>query len=132
MIPFVEFLASETEISPSVADQISTWAVRQQKPLGMIAVDHGLIIGPQIDDVLDRQRQTKKMFGEIAIEMGFLTQAKLDELLNIQGFRVHSSIVEALGLAGVVPFSTGVGLLSNYIQREPDAIFAVNATADIS
>ena len=122
-VPFVRFLLSRGEISEEMADQIGRWPLRHREPIGMIAVDHGLIIGQQIDEILDRQRESKLKFGELAVEMGFLTPDKVRTLLHIQHSRMLTGTVEALALAGVVPLMTGVHLLSDFVTEQPGDSF---------
>jgi hypothetical protein len=85
----------------------------------MIAVDHGLIIGQQIDEILNRQRESKLKFGELAVEMGLPTPDKVRTLLQIQQSRMLTDTVEALALAGVIPLMTGVHLLSDFVKEQP-------------
>jgi hypothetical protein len=98
-----------------------------QEPIGLIAVDHGLIKGRQIDEVLDCQRNTNKKFGEIGVELGLLTEQKVGSLLQIQKYRVLTSITEALALAGQLSLDAGVRLLSDFVREHPEEIFVEHA-----
>lgn len=81
----------------------------------MIAVSHGLLQGPEIDLILDRQRQTSVRFGEIAVQMGVLTTDQVSTLLRIQEARAAESICEALALAGVLNCNDAYRYLGIYL-----------------
>lgn len=99
--PFVEFLINRHLVPASVARQLTENKRYVREPIGMIAVSHGLLKPNQIDDILDRQRGSKARFGDIAVELGFLTREQVETLVKIQEFRTTADIAEALALAGV-------------------------------
>jgi hypothetical protein len=116
---FVEFLVSTGRISAQTADRITRWAMHNQQPIGMIAVDHALVIGRQIDEILYRQRRSNLKFGQIAVELGYLSQEKVDILLRIQRSRMLAHIIEALALSGLIPLEDGISLLSDFSRQLP-------------
>ena len=128
--PFVEFLLANKKIDESSADRISRWAMRNQEPIGMIAVDHGLIVGRQIDEVLDRQKHSKRKFGELAIEMELLNEENVTVLLQIQQLRMLTGILEALALCGIQSLDDGFRLLSDFVTGRGCGAFDVRETAE--
>ena len=122
-IPFVQFLLSRGEINGNTAERIDRWAQRNREPIGMIAVDHGLIIGRQIDEVLERQENSSRKFGELAVQLRFMTAEKVERLLPIQQFRVLSAIVEALSLCGAIPLHEGIQLVAEFAREHPEDCF---------
>jgi len=50
--------------------------------------------------ILDQQKSNKARFGDIAVALGFLTEAQIETLLKIQEFRVAGITAESLALAG--------------------------------
>ncbi len=130
-LPFVQFLISSGEIPEGAANRISQRAVHNKEPIGMIAVDHGLIVGHQIDEILDRQRHSKLKFGELAIDMGLFTQEKVQTLLQIQQFRTLARVMEALALANVLSLPAGVLLLLEFASEQPGECFTERTTAGI-
>lgn len=101
--PFVNHLVKTGILSAQQASRVEAWASGRHDPVGIIAVEHGMIIGRQIDDVLGRQRDWDRRFGQIAVEMGYLSDGQLDSLLTIQEFRDQTRVVEAVILAGLAP-----------------------------
>ena len=53
--------------------------------IGTVAIIRRALDPGQVARVLEEQRKfPKKRFGELAVERGFITEAKLDELLGVQ------------------------------------------------
>ena len=110
-------------ITEQAAQRISQWTLRNYERLGMIAIDHGLIIGRQIDEILDHQRRSDLKFGEIAVELGFLTQDKVDILLQIQHYRMLTGITEAVHLSSLLSLADGIRMLSDFVREQPGECF---------
>lgn len=53
--------------------------------LGLVAESEGLITRRQSDELNQLQMQTDKRFGDLAIEKGYLTDADISHLLQLQG-----------------------------------------------
>jgi len=68
METFAEYLLERDLIPKGVSQKL---AERQfvRDPISIIAVGHGLLTPTQIDQILDRQRERRDHFGEIAIEL---------------------------------------------------------------
>jgi hypothetical protein len=116
--PFVEFLIERDLVPREVGDQLTGQKRFIREPIGMIAVSHGLIQSDQIDVILDRQRECKQRFGEIAAELGFLAHVQVDTLVKIQEFRAAGNIAECLALAGVLSFEDAAQYLGAYLVRD--------------
>ena len=116
--PFVEFLI-EGDLAPQeVGGQLAGQSKFIREPIGMIAVSHGLIQSEQIDVILDRQRECKQRFGEIAVELGFLAHGQVNTLVKIQEFRAAGNIAECLALAGVLSFEDAAQCLGAFLVRD--------------
>jgi len=68
----------------------------KERLFGEIAVDLGFIEHPEIDHALAEQRShegtsDRRQIGEYLLEKGLLTQAQIDEVLEIQGKVVRSA-----------------------------------------
>ncbi|MBP7935892.1 MAG: hypothetical protein KA354_14700 [Phycisphaerae bacterium] len=117
--PFVEFLTERDLIPASAAALLCKSRSFVRQPIGMIAVSHGLLRPDQIDLVLDRQRSHKDhLFGEIAVELGFLTRQQTEMLVRIQELRLAADITETLALAGVCTYEDGVRYLGAFLVRD--------------
>ena len=98
---FVEYLVSQGVLPSSGAGGLRNLLRGAPEPIGSIAFSYGMITGPDIDAILDDQRQTHSPFGEIARNMGMLTRAQIETLLHIQQVRAATEIAEALALSGL-------------------------------
>jgi hypothetical protein len=68
-------------------DQIrdaNKWRLAQSPRIGKLAHNIGKLTMAQVLTVLEEQRIRGKLFGETAIELGYLTVGEVYELLNIQ------------------------------------------------
>lgn len=119
-MPFLSYLRSTGRLSHSDVERISRWAMSNREPIGMIAVAHGLITGEQIDEVLDRQRQSGEKFGQVGIELGLLTEKQVQTLLEIQRQRMVTVVLEALSLSESLPLREGLLAHAEFITSQPD------------
>lgn len=118
--PFIQFLLERDIVSESVARRFTENKRYVREPIGMIAVDHGLLDVSQIDEILDRQSETDKRFGEIAVEMGFMSEAQVERLVKIQANRVPADIAEILALAGVITCEDAVQYLGAFFLQDQE------------
>ena len=79
----VEFLTDRGRITQDQAGNLEVWLRYDHQPIGMIAMSHGLMSGRGIDDVLERQSETKELFGDVATKMALLTREQVDRLLDV-------------------------------------------------
>ena len=114
---FLHDLLESERVTPAEAERIAAWASKQQDPLGIIAVEHGLIVGRQIEEVLERQRVTGLRFGETGVSMGYLTDTNLSCLLEIQQIRGWNRVLEVVMLSGLLSSSKALMAFSGFIQR---------------
>jgi hypothetical protein len=119
--PFVDFLIEREVIPANVAKRLSERQVIRE-PIGMIAASHGILNALQIDKILDRQRGGKDRFGEIAVNLGFLTHEQVQILIKIQEFRTSSEIAEALALSGVLSVEDAGRYLGAYLMRDREVL----------
>lgn len=101
--PFVDHLRSTGLLSQEQAERVQIWASGRHDPIGIIAVEHGLLIGTQIEELLAHQRDGDWLFGELAVKLGYLTRPSLDQLLEIQRQRQWARVAEAVALSGILP-----------------------------
>lgn len=114
---FLQDLMDQSLLTPSEGERIAAWAARQQDPIGIIAVEHGLIVGRQIDAVLERQRITGLRFGETGIELGYLTESNVKTLLEIQQVRSWQRVLEVVMLAGLIAPQRATVALARFMER---------------
>lgn len=127
---FIGFLRTMNRLDEVAARRVEEWIQSNHEPIGKIAVEHGLICGRQIDEILNMQRETRTLFGEIAIALHILTQVQVDRLLDIQRLRSLNSGIEALSLSGLIPLDESLHLLAQFtISAKGDPLTGMRATA---
>ncbi len=85
------------------------------RPIGEIAVELGLMLPEHIDTVLEKQEQSKKRFGEIAVELGYL---KPEQLVQVIAWQVEppDRLISAISKCGYFPVERGRLLLGEYLE----------------
>jgi hypothetical protein len=120
-VSFFEYLLTKGVITEDARDLHAGFSPWSREPIGMIAVQHGLIRNNQIDMVLDAQRSSKLRFGDLAVEMNLLSRPQVDRLLKVQSFRIMTDLFEALVLAGLLEYHEALRHLAEFIHQLCDA-----------
>jgi hypothetical protein len=120
-VPFFDYLLKIGVITEDAHERLAGFSRWAREPIGMIAVQHGLIRNNEIDRVLDAQRKSKLRFGDLAVEMNLLSRRQVDRLLEVQNFRIMTDLFEALVLAGTLEHHEALRHLADFIHRECDA-----------
>ncbi len=115
---FVEYLVAQGVLPPTGAGSLRNLLRGAPEPIGSIAFSYGMITGPDIDTILDEQRESHSPFGEIARKMGMLTRAQIQTLLRIQEVRAATEIAEALALSGHCSTDDIVAHLAQFLSKK--------------
>lgn len=116
--PFIEYLVEKQAVPPDRLPRRTGKPGYVREPIGMIAVEHGLLQTTLIEVILDRQRTCNSRFGDIAIELGALTRHQVETLLKTQEFRTSARIAESLALAGILSHEQAVHQLGSFLVRD--------------
>ncbi|MFQ5788238.1 MAG: hypothetical protein ACE5H1_09690 [Thermodesulfobacteriota bacterium] len=101
-IGFGEYLLYEGKIDEYELELALNFQKQKHAALGVLAVQERFLDDSQLCAVLDYQRlKGKGLFGEIAIELGFLSKDEVDTLLGMQKEK-HIRIGDVLVLFGSV------------------------------
>lgn len=101
-IAFGEYLVYEGKIDAYELELALYYQKQKHLAIGVLAVQEKFLNDRQLCVVLDYQRlRGKGLFGEIAIELGFLSKDDVDSILEMQK-RKHIRIGEVLVLFGAV------------------------------
>ena len=101
-IAFGEYLLYEGKIDAYELELALYFQKQKHITIGVLAVQEEFLNDRQLCVVLDYQRlRGKGLFGEIAIELGFLSKDDVDSILEMQK-RKHIRIGEVLVLFGAV------------------------------
>ena len=119
---FLDHLLERGLISQSCHEDLSRWSMHSRVPLGMLAVHHGLLTGEGFDAILDAQRSSSKLFGELAVEMGLLNESHVPVLLDIQTFQIACSVAQAAALSGAMSLPAVLAELGSLVATCPERI----------
>jgi hypothetical protein len=101
-IGFGEYLLYEGKVDEYELELALNFQKQKHVALGILAVQEKFLDNSQLCNVLDYQRfNGKRLFGEIAIELGFLSKDDVGTLLDVQKEK-HVRIGEVLVLFGAV------------------------------
>lgn len=98
---FARFLADRLSLDPDEIMMASDWA-GTGNTIGAIALRLGLLDLDQIDRILDMQDSDKRLFGEIAVNLEFITNEQVEGLIQLQRYHQLLEAGEALILRGLV------------------------------
>jgi len=106
--------------------------IRQRPPLGALAMETRKLSMRQVFDVLSGQAGAQKPFGRVAVEMNYLTESELMELLGWQSERCPS-LAEVIVDEGILDQATVNRELQRYRRAMmPDPVDArVSPTEDV-
>jgi hypothetical protein len=92
---FGEFLLQRGAVGRMNLDAAVRLQKERNKPIGLMAMDFGLLTSDQVASILDEQRATDEQFGQIAVRLGLLDPTSLTMLLSHQA-EDHLFIGQAL------------------------------------
>jgi len=109
------FMADQLGLAPDDLPTPGPWS-RSGLTIGALSLRLSALSLEQIDAIIDRQELTPKLFGEIAIELGFLDRAVVDRLLLLQKLHWALEFGELLVLAGHVELPKMVHMVACYLE----------------
>lgn len=112
---FIDFIERRLELSPSERPRAGAWA-GTGNTLGSIGLRVGLIGLDEIDQIISKQSADNRLFGEIAIEAKFLSQAQVDVLLQLQHFHRCLDTSAPLVLEGRLQFDELLSLMAEFFR----------------
>lgn len=112
---FVQYLVDQGLIGEEHSTEIVAWADKREDPVGLIAVEHGLIAGKQVHELLDRLDGVGLRITDPNEVAGGLTQNRLRILHGIQERRQWIQVVEAILLSGLVSESAILRAYAEFI-----------------
>jgi len=117
---FVQFLVDQGLIASDQCVRIAAWADEHRDPVGLIAVEHGLISGKQIGEMLSGYEGTGMRISDPAKVAGGLTPNRLRILHGIQERRQWSQVVEAILLSGLASESAILRAYADFILEHEE------------
>jgi len=84
--------------------------------LGVLAINQNVMTAAQVDEVHQAQMQKDKRFGEIAVELGYVTEEQIEQLLSSQK-SAHLLLGQALLDQEILSYDSFSAALSNFKQE---------------
>ncbi len=113
---FSTFLEQRLDLSPSESPKAGSWA-GAGNTLGSIGLRVGLLGLDEIDQIIMRQSNDERLFGEIAVESKFLTHEQVDALLVLQHFHRCLDVSAPLVLEERLSFGALLELMAEYFRE---------------
>jgi CheY-specific phosphatase CheX len=110
---FGQFLIERDEIDPVQLREALDLMDRENRSLGELAVEQGMMSDQDGSKVNAEQRHCDRPFGELAVELGILTEEQLDSLVHTQA-NTRLLIGQALTRMGALPKSRVEELLREF------------------
>ena len=110
-----EFLAAELGLARDALPRPGPWS-RSGLTIGALSLRLDALNLEQIDAIIDRQELTPKLFGELAVELGFLSPEVVRRLLHLQKVHWALEFGEMLVLAEIIDLPDMLSLLARFIQ----------------
>lgn len=82
---FGQYLVSRRKLTLDQLEEVKAAGVKTRVKLGLIAISEKILTEKQADEINRKQAIMDKRFGDIAIELGYLTGEQVSKLLDLQG-----------------------------------------------
>jgi hypothetical protein len=117
---FLAFLKNRLKLEDSELPVPGEWT-DMGNTIGAIALRSHLLSLEQIENILDRQESEEEhqLFGQLAIDRGYLTPHQVDKLLAMQDFNRQFSLAGQLILRGILDMESLLNILREYSVAEP-------------
>jgi hypothetical protein len=95
---FIEYVSRKLNLSEQDRPTLGSWG-QVGTTLGALCLKLHLMDMDKINNLLEIQEQAGGLFGDLAIELGYLSEVQVDNLLGIQTWTRRSEILHRLLLA---------------------------------
>ena len=112
------FLARELGVPRDSLPRPGPWS-RSGLTIGALSLRLDALTLENIDAIIEQQAREPKLFGELAVKLGFLSAQKIERLLQIQQLHWALEIGEMLVLASMIDLPRLVELLGRFLAEHP-------------
>lgn len=98
---FIEYLTRELDLNKSDMPELGHWG-RMGSTIGSLCLKLNLLDMDKINNVLEIQEQAGGLFGDVAIELGYLNAEEVEKLLNVQKWCRREEILHRLLLTNTI------------------------------
>jgi hypothetical protein len=106
-----------------LADGLRRWPGHTDT-VGALGLKLGFLDMLQIDALLDEQSRRKKLFGELAVDQGFMTPDQVRGLLDVQRVDRSLDLGKVLIVCGHLTPQALIEALAGYMAAAPDGAAA--------
>jgi len=116
---FLSFLKDRLKLEAGQVPVPGEW-LYMANTIGAIALRANLLSLEQIERILDKQEENQasdeehKLFGQLAINLGYLTPHEIDRLLELQQINIQLSLAGELVLADSLNMESLLDLLRDF------------------
>ena len=121
---FLSFLADRLKLEAGEMPVPGEW-LYMANTIGAIALRSNVISLEQLECILDKQEEMQdanekhKLFGQLAIDLGYLTQHEVDRLLELQQINIQFSLAGQLVLADSLDLESLLDVMREYRRDQP-------------
>lgn len=111
------YIAQELGIQESELPKPGIWS-QSGNTIGALALRMNALAIDQIDDIIETQEQAPRLFGEIAIELGYLDSKEVARLLKLQRFHRGFEQGELVFMTDAIDLPSLLELYARFLRRE--------------
>ena len=112
------FLARELGVAVDTLPRPGPWS-RSGLTIGALSLRLDALTLENIDAIIEQQAREPKLFGELAVKLGFLSAEEVARLLEIQQMHWALELGEMLVLAGLIDLPKLAELLARFLAEHP-------------
>jgi hypothetical protein len=112
------FLARELGVAVDSLPRPGPWS-RSGLTIGALSLRLDALTLENIDAIIEQQAREPKLFGELAVKLGFLSTEEVARLLEIQQMHWALELGEMLVLAGLIDLPRLAELLARFLAEHP-------------
>jgi hypothetical protein len=112
------FLARELGVAVDTLPRPGPWS-RSGLTIGALSLRLDALTLENIDAIIEQQAREPKLFGELAVKLGFLSADEVARLLQIQQLHWALELGEMLVLEGLIDLPKLAELLARFLAEHP-------------
>ena len=112
------FFARELGVAVESLPRPGPWS-RSGLTIGALSLRLDALTLENIDAIIEQQAREPKLFGELAVKLGFLSADEVARLLEIQQMHWALELGEMLVLAGLIDLPKLAELLARFLAEHP-------------
>jgi hypothetical protein len=112
------FIARDLGVEVSSLPRPGPWS-RSGLTIGALSLRLDVLTLENIDAIIEQQAREPKLFGELAVQLNFVTREQVDRLLQIQQMHWALEVGEMLVLAGIIDLPKLAELLARFLAEHP-------------